>query len=107
VNIFPIGGNKQCWGDLLRSLRDKTTHQNLIKPTLNNKENQQGFSVTWLTIGGQNYSELAQWEFENNTFEMLRDLFPILYGFKWIADPYKPEMYASQCRTIFLTLSRY
>ena len=87
------GGKKQCWGDLLRSLRDKTTHQKLIKPALVEKKNQQGLIITWPTIGGQNYSELAQWEFENNAFEMLRDLFQVLYGFKWISGPYKPGMY--------------
>jgi len=88
-----FGGEDQCWGDLLRSLRDKTTHQKLIKPTLVQRENQQGYSISWPTIGGQNYSELAQWEFENNAFDMLRELFPILYKFNWIAGSYKPGMF--------------
>ena len=51
-----FGGEDQCWGDLLRSLRDKTTHQKLIKPILVEKKNQKGFSITWPTINGQNYS---------------------------------------------------
>lgn len=88
-----FGGEDQCWGDLLRSLRDKTTHQKLIRLTLVERENQQGYSISWPTIGGQNYSGLAQWEFENNAFDMLRKLFPILYKFNWIAGPYKPGMF--------------
>ena len=88
-----LGGEDHCWGDLLRSLRDKTTHQKLIKPNIEERENLQGYKISWPMIGGKNYSEIAQWEFENNAFEMLRELFPILYGFDWIAGPYKPGMY--------------
>jgi len=58
------------------------------------KKNQQGYSISWPTIDGQNYSEYAQWVFENPAFEMLQDLFPILYNFEWIAGSYKPGMYA-------------
>lgn len=90
-----FGGEKQQWGDLLKSLRDKTTHQKLIKPSLKIKENKQGYIITWPTIGGKNYSEMAQWHFENNAFEMLRQFHPILYGFKWLPGPYKPGMFAS------------
>lgn len=93
-----LGGDGICWGDFLRSLRDKTTHQKLIKPTIVEKENQQGFVITWPTIGGHNYSELAQWEFENNAFEMIRDLFPILYDLDWVAGLYKAGMYAKKSK---------
>lgn len=87
------GGDNECWGDLLRSLRDKTTHQTLIKPTLKPKKNSEGYIITWPTIRGQNYTDLVQQNFGNNAFEMMRDLFPILYGFDWIPGPFKPGMY--------------
>jgi hypothetical protein len=90
-----FGEEDESWGDLLKSLRDKTTHQKLIKPTIIEQPNQQGYTISWPTIGGRNYSELAQWEFENNAFEMLRELFPILYGFDWISGPYIEGMFES------------
>jgi len=89
-----LGGKKQCWGDRLRSLRDKTAHQQLIMPTLVEKENQQGFLITWPKIGGREFTREVQEEYENGAYEMIRDLFPVLYGFKWIPGPFKPGMYA-------------
>lgn len=88
-----FGGDKVCWGDLLKSLRDKTTHQKLITPVIVEKENTSGYSITWPTIDGQNYSELAQLNFENNAFEMIRAMFPILYNLEWVTGPFKPGMY--------------
>jgi hypothetical protein len=90
------GGDKECWGDFLRSLRDKTAHQKLIKPTLKPKENFMGYEITWPTIQGQNYTDLVQQNFGNNAFEMMRDLFPNLYGSEWIPGPFKPGMYESK-----------
>ncbi|MEA3327611.1 MAG: hypothetical protein U9R53_09975 [Chloroflexota bacterium] len=89
-----FGGSKQRWGDLLRSLRDKTTHQKLIKPTIEKIPNQEGYEISWPMINHQTYPELVQREFENNAFEMLRELFPVLYGFEWKSGPYKIGMYA-------------
>jgi hypothetical protein len=89
-----FGGENEKWGDLLRSLRDKSTHQKLIKPTIVEKENEQGFIISWPTIKGLNYSDLAQQEFENNAFEMIRELFPILFGFNWKSGPYYPGLFA-------------
>jgi hypothetical protein len=84
---------KECWGDLLRSLRDKTTHNALIKPTIEEKENSIGLNITWPTIQGVNYAYLAQLNFENNAFNMIRELFLVLYEIEWKAGPYKPEMF--------------
>ncbi len=92
LNIY-YGGNKQCWGDLLKDLRDKTTHQKLIRPSFTLKKNKLGFQIPYLTIRNHSLSELAQWEFENAAFEMLQNLFPILYGFEWKSGPFKTGMY--------------
>lgn len=86
-------GDCECWGDLLRSLRDKTTHQKLIKPTLTLRTNCKGYLVKWPTIQGRNYATLAQHEFGNEAFEMIRELFPILYGMEWKTGPYQPGMF--------------
>lgn len=87
------GGKKQCWGDILKELRDKTTHQKLIRPSFTLKKNKLGFQIPYLTIRNYSLSELAQWEFENEAFKMLQELNPILYGFEWKSGPYKPGMY--------------
>jgi hypothetical protein len=84
---------KECWGDLLRSLRDKTTHNKLIQPIIKEKENSHGFMITWPTIQGVNYAELAQLNFENKAFAMVLDLFPILYEIEWKPGKYKPGFY--------------
>ncbi len=84
---------RECWGDLLRSLRDKTAHMKLIKPKIVSKANQKGFKVQYPTINNQYYSGLIQREFENNAFEMLRELFPILYEFEWIPGPFSRGMF--------------
>lgn len=84
---------RECWGDLLRSLRDKTAHMKLIKPKIVLKANQKGVEVQYPTIINQYYSGLIQREFENNAFEMLRELFPILYEFEWIPGPFYRGMF--------------
>lgn len=88
-----FGNNDESWGDFLRSLRDKTTHQKLLRPTLSDEENSQGLRISWPNIQGKRLAELSQWEFENNAFQMLVDLFPILYGFAWVPGPFKPGMF--------------
>jgi hypothetical protein len=90
-----LGGSKECWGDLLKSLRDKTTHQKIITPTIVKQTNSTGYTITWPTINGKNYAELAQWNFENSSFDMIRHMFPLLYQFDWVTGPYKPGIYGS------------
>jgi hypothetical protein len=74
-------------------LRDKTTHNKLIQPIIKEKENAHGFMITWPTIQGVNYAELAQLNFENKAFAMILDLFPILYEIEWKPGKYKPGFY--------------
>lgn len=90
-----FGRSTKCWGDLLKSLRDKTTHQKVISPTILKRTNSMGYTITWPTINGKNYAELAQWNFENSSFDMIRHIFPILYGFDWVTGPWKPGIYSS------------
>ena len=89
-------GNKELWGDLLRSLRDKTTHRKLIRPTLQKKKNQEGYDILWPEIRGYTYPLLVQHEFENNAYLMLLDLFEVLYEFPWVTGPFKPNMFVQK-----------
>jgi hypothetical protein len=89
---FNTENGKECWGDLLRSLRDKTTHNKLIKPTIEEKENPQGLKITWPTIKGVNFAYLAQLNFENKAFDMIRVLFPVLFEIEWKPGPYASGM---------------
>jgi hypothetical protein len=84
---------EECWGDLLRSLRDKTAHNKLITPTLMEKKNSKGFDIKWPKIKNMNYAELAQQKFQNKAYATILDLFPILYEIEWKPGPYKPGMY--------------
>jgi hypothetical protein len=94
-NVFSeaYGQTNHSWGDLLRSLRDKTAHQKLIIPTISIKPNKNGYLISWPTIQGKSYSELAQREFENKCFGMLIDLFPKLYEFDWVSGPFYEGMF--------------
>lgn len=74
---------KECWGDLLRSLRDKTTHNKLIMPTIKKKENLHGFIISWPTIREINFAELAQTHFGNKADDMVHKLYSVLYNVEW------------------------
>jgi len=87
-------GETDSWGDLLRDLRDKTAHKKLINPTIIENKNNQGIVISWPTIKGLNYSELAQHSFENSAFEMLVELFPILYEMEWVPGLFKEGMFS-------------
>jgi hypothetical protein len=88
-----LNNGDESWGDFLKSLRDKTTHQKLIKPKIIKRANKQGYEMGWPTIHDQDFSQIAQWGFGNNAYQMLKDLFPVLYKFDWIPGPYKEGMY--------------
>lgn len=81
------------WGNILRSYRDKTAHNKLLSLTMKEVETRTGQTVIEPTTQGQEISFFVQNTFENNAFEMLRNLFPILYHLEWIAGPYRPGIY--------------
>lgn len=81
------------WGNILRSYRDKTAHNKLFSLTMKEVETRTGQTVIEPTTQGQEISFFVQNTFENNAFEMLRNLFPILYHLEWIAGPYRPGIY--------------
>lgn len=81
------------WGDILKDYRDKTAHSKLLVLTMKEVVTRTGQTIMEPTTQGQEISYFVQNTFENNAFEMLRKLFPILYEIEWIAGPYKPGIY--------------
>lgn len=84
------------WGNILRSYRDKTAHNELLSLTMREVETRTGQTVLEPTTQGQEISYFVQNTFENNAFYMLRDFVPILYDVDWITGLYKPEMYLGE-----------
>lgn len=91
--VFNEGSQNSNWGNILRSYRDKTAHNRLLSLTMKEVETSTGQTVIEPTTQGQEISYFVQNTFENNAFEMLRNLFPILYDFEWIAGPYRMGIY--------------
>lgn len=104
-NVFNDETQDSNWGNILRSYRDKTAHNKLFSLTMKEVETRTGQTVIEPTTQGQLLSYFVQHTFENNAFEMLRNLFPILYDFEWIAGPYRPEMYTDKEDRIFQSRS--
>ena len=104
-NVFNDETQDSNWGNILRSYRDKTAHNKLLSLKMKEVETRTGQTVIEPTTQGQELSYFVQHTFENNAFEMLRNLFPILYDFEWIAGPYRPEMYTDKEDRIFQSRS--
>ena len=84
-------GKKSDWGNTLRSFRDKTAHMELLKLTMMSVKTRTGQTIMEPTTHGEPVSYFVQNTFENNAFEMLCELQPILYGVKWVPGPYRPD----------------
>jgi len=91
--VFNMESQSKNWGNTLRNYRDKTTHNKLINLTMKEVEIRTGQTIVEPTTQGQEVSFFVQQTFDNNVFEMLRTLTPILYEVKWITGPYRPKMY--------------
>lgn len=84
-------GKKSDWGNTLRSFRDKTAHMELLKLTMMPVITRTGQTIMEPTTHGEPVSYFVQNTFENNAFEMLCELQPILYGVEWVPGPYRPD----------------
>lgn len=85
--------NSTLWGDKLRVIRNESTHKKLLKLDIQDIPSRMGPLLKEPIYDGQEVSFFVQLEFSNNAFDMLRDLFPILYELAWISGTYNPEMY--------------
>jgi len=84
-----FGSNK--WGYLVKSLRDKITHQEHLRPSRNGSEILLGkVLLDWPTIRGMTFDRFSQ-HIENCMFEMLRKTSPLLFELEWKSGPYKHD----------------
>jgi len=84
--------NDGQWGDLLRSLRDKIAHQEHLIPSYEGTEKLGETLLNWPTIQGRTFDRLCQ-DIENGMFELVQELFPILFDLEWISGPYHPNLW--------------
>ena len=81
------------WGTLLQSLRDKIAHRDRIRLSTNSEERiRNDILLNYPTLQGLTYESFAQ-TIENGMYELIRDLFPILYDLEWQAGPYREGMF--------------
>lgn len=77
--------SKNGWGTLLESLRNRVCHYDYIRESRDGTESIVGeILLDWPTLRKQTYDRFCQY-IQNNAFEMIRDLTPILYLNPWIA----------------------
>lgn len=78
------------WGAVMRSLRDKISHADRLKPGRAATESVGGVLLDWPTIRGLTFERLAQ-QFDNGRFELLRDTAPMLFEMPWQSGPFRPD----------------
>jgi hypothetical protein len=81
------------WGILLKSLRDKIAHRDIIRPSSNSKEkiaNQ--ILLEWPTLKDLLYDRFCQ-SMQNGMFWFFQQLTPILYDLEWESGPYREGMW--------------
>ncbi|MBW1669484.1 MAG: hypothetical protein JRJ66_15855 [Deltaproteobacteria bacterium] len=72
-----------AWGNILKSLRDKITHKDIIKQSYEGTEKyMQKVLLNWPTIQGKTYERLCQ-EIENGYFGMIVETSEILFDLEW------------------------
>ena len=81
------------WGKLLRSLRDKIAHRDRIIIVHNSRDQiMNDVLVEMPTLQNMTYEQFGQ-TIENGMYEMIRELFPVIYGLEWQPGPYKDGMF--------------
>lgn len=87
--LFP----RNDWGSLLKSLRDKIAHRDIIRQTLNSTETLVGDVLfNWPTLQGMTYDRFCQ-DMQNGMFFLLTDISPVIYELEWKPGPYKPGLW--------------
>ena len=76
------------WGAILRSLRDKIAHQEPLIPSYEGIEKISDVLLDWPTIRGKTFDRFCQ-KMENGLFDMVTELFPILFDLEWKSGPFR------------------
>lgn len=81
------------WGALIKSLRDKISHRDIIKRSFDSEETLlDAVTFDWPTLRGMTYDRFCQY-MENGMFTMLTNVSSIIYGLEWIPGVYNSDMY--------------
>ena len=81
------------WGELLRSLRDRIAHRDRINISKNSRDRiLNDILLAMPTLQNMTYEKFCQ-TIENGMYEMIRDLFPVVYDLEWKAGPYREGMF--------------
>lgn len=81
------------WGALIKSLRDKISHRDIIKRNFESEETLlDAVMFDWPTLRGMTYDRFCQY-MENGMFTMLTNVSSIIYGLEWIPGAYNSDMY--------------
>ena len=81
------------WGVLLRSLRDRIAHKDIIRPSFESQEKLYGdVRFNWPTVQGLTLDRFCQM-LQNCMFSLLEDLSPILYELPWKTGKYQEGLW--------------
>jgi len=83
---------KDKWGAVLRDLRDRIAHRDMLHPSDDGTEEVAGSRLAWPTIQSMTFERLGQ-GFENGMFEMIRDTAPMLFNLEWKSVPYRHDLW--------------
>ena len=87
------GLNPNNWGTLLKSLRDRIAHRDIIRPSFNSKETIAGnLLFDWPTLQNITYDRFCQY-MQNGMFALMQDISPILYDLEWKSGVYTPGLW--------------
>jgi hypothetical protein len=87
------GINPNNWGTLLKSLRDRIAHRDIIRPTFNSNETIAGkLLFDWPTLQNITYDRFCQY-MQNGMFALIQDVSSILYDLEWKSGVYKPGLW--------------
>ena len=76
------------WGTILKSLRDRVIHFDMIRPTKTSSNE----GSDELAVVGLSLARLAQ-DFENGTYDLLVNVIAPIWERAWEPGPYKPGMW--------------
>jgi hypothetical protein len=81
------------WGLLIRSLRDKIAHRDVVRPSFDGDERLiDKVLFDWPTLQRLTYDRFCQY-MQNGMFALVTDVSPVLYEIAWISGPYREEMF--------------
>jgi len=85
--------NSTLWGDILRVIRNDSTHKKLLKLEVKDIPSRMGPIIKEPMYDGEEVSYYVQTKISNYAFAMLVTLFPTLYELEWIPGAYNSNMY--------------